>query len=247
MLSFLIRTGVGCLIAAIFFIGCEAETSIPLDPPEGWTASDGKWWREGADTSVAFRKLETLQEMQVVGGEVTYLSNPQMLHQAGALQTRVNNAVKQSLIKLYRNQPEVVDSLFERYVVPEIQKRPVDGDVKTYVEQIKRRAYELIRSHFREPILATQLGKDVPLPPLPDSLEEQQVAGTVRLQLYLDQEGKPVAIERLAGVHPVLDAIATRAATQMEWSPAYYLRSGNWRPGPSWVRYNVIFRAPPES
>lgn len=223
---------------------CKQEEATPFVPPEGWTIETNRWWIEGTDTSGVFRDLETLQSMNVQNVEYFSPSAFSATRQAGRNRRAYVNAVKQSLIRLYRNNPEVVDSLFERYVTPEIEKATPGEDVEAFVEQYKRRGYELIRSHFREPLLAKQIGKDIPMPAYPDSLREQQIEGTVRMQIYLDSEGKPLTISRLEGVHPTLDRMAMNATTQMEWSPAYYLRKGNWRPGPSWARYNITFRAP---
>ncbi len=232
-------------ILLVLFSACkQEEEAIPIGPPEGWVVEGNRWWVEGADTSGVFRDLETLLSMNVPNVEYFSPSAFTATRQPGGNRRPFVNAVKQSLIRLYRNNPEVVDSLFERYVTPEIEKATVGEDVEAFVEQYKRRGYELIRSHFREPMLAKQIGKDIPMPPYPDSLREKQIEGTVRMQIYLDSDGKPLTISRLEGVHPTLDQMAMNATTQMEWSPAYYLRKGSWRPGPSWVRYNITFRAP---
>ncbi|MDX1739727.1 MAG: energy transducer TonB, partial [Rhodothermales bacterium] len=68
------------------------------------------------------------------------------------------------------------------------------------------------------------------------------VTGDVDLQVYINDEGEPAAIEKLQGVHPVLDDIAMVATANVRWQPAYLLRVGKSYPIPSWVRYSVKFR-----
>jgi hypothetical protein len=61
------------------------------------------------------------------------------------------------------------------------------------------------------------------------------------MQVYLNREGAPQGIELISAVHPVLDDIAMKAATQMRWQPAYLLTASKSNPVPAWVRYNVNF------
>lgn len=197
-----------------------AEPDVPAGPPEGWQAEGDRWWRAGVDTARAFRNLEDLGQMGVAEGSSFEL------------------AVKNSLIELFRNDPERIDSLFARFVAPKLAG---GGDVEAF----KREGYGALRTQFREPRTAKALGADIPVP-YPDSLRQKQVSGAVRTQVYLDAEGQPQAVEVLEGVHPVLDAIALRATTEMRWSPAYHFRNGSWQAQPAWVRFNVRF-APPGS
>ncbi len=205
---------------------CAGEEAAPdLGPPEGWTGADGLWWREGFDTTGVFRDLETLGEMGVAESRSLF-----------------TQSVKQSLIRLYRNDPEIVDSLFEKHVAPKI-KVDAGMDYRKEVDQYKRRGLDLIDNHYRAPRARLRLGQDIPVP-YPDSLLQQRISGKVYTQIYLDPEGEPQAIALLEGVHPALDAIAMRAVTQQRWTPAYLLQKGRWRQLPAWDRFNVIFRAP---
>ena len=215
--------------------GCTPEeTVIETGPPEGWEAADGRWWRTGLDTTGVFRDLETLRAMDV--SEVIFLATPRRL----SAQDQFVRRVRHSLIRLYRNQPEVVDSLFERIVLPKRPRVSASGAMEEQVERAKRMSYKYLRKHFEEPRVALRLGVDVPVP-YPDSLRTRQIGGAVQLQVYLDAEGAPVAIKLLDPGHPVLDAIALRATTEMRWRPAYLISKGRWRGIPAWARFTVRF------
>lgn len=221
-------------------LGCAQQEPVERGAPEGWTEAEARWWLTGIDTSGVFRDLETLEAMALTGTETTYLATPQMMRQRATIQDQFERSVRRRLLPLYRNQPEVVDSLFELHVRPLLKDAVQTGDLKPQVDTYQRRAYTLLRKHFREPQMALQLGKDIPVP-YPDSLRERGVGGRVRTQVYLNAEGEPQAVELLEGAHPVLDDIAQRATAQMRWSPAYSLRNGRWVPIPSWTRFSVVF------
>lgn len=225
--------------------GCNrsAEPPSELGPPEGWVADGGRWWRADIDTSGVFRNLETLDAMGIAEEDLTYAADRTLAEQSGVAHRQLMRAVKQSLIRLYRNRPEVIDSLFEQYVVPKIEKASVSGDARKLVARFKREGYQTIRRHFLEPRALRKLGVDIPVP-YPDSLRERGIGGRVRLQVYINEKGEPVAVEKLEGVHPVLDAIAMRATTEMRWQPAYLLRGGKSDPLSAWTRFKVNFTAP---
>lgn len=212
-------------VAFLSFAACQTD-GASTEPPSGWNAEGvDRWWQDGVDTTLAFRDLETLESMGIEVRE-----RPDM---AGHVQGR--------LIEFYRNHPEVVDSLFERIVLPDYADRDPAEDRTARGEQLMSEAYQAINRYFRAPMQRTQLGTDVPLN-IPDSLSH--IAGTFRAQIYLDENGNPVAIERLESVHPTLDALAMNAITQLEWQAAWV---GRAQPTeiPSWARLNVNFRARP--
>jgi hypothetical protein len=153
---------------------------------------------------------------------------------------RLITHVKDSLIPLFRNEPDIVDSLFERFVVPKMADVNIQGDVSPVIKQYKLEGYRTIARHFREPYSLTKMGVDIPVP-IPDSLREKSIVGRVFMQIYISADGDPLAIRQLRGVHPVLDRIAVRAMTQMKWQPAYVLRGGRAVAIPSWARFNVDF------
>lgn len=228
------------LLAAVGLLGCE-EAYEP-GPPADWasesTAGTLRWWQSSVDTSEVFRDLESLRGMGILSGQQTYASTEQLALRTGSLRTEFGNAVKRSLVALYRSAPEVVDSLFEAYARPKLADVDLSGDLMERVEDNKRVAYDAVRKHFREPRPALELGTDVPVI-YPDSL--RAFGGDVRVQAYVDAEGVPVALELIEGVHPVLDDLAMKATTQMRWRPAYVLRGSDWEPIPSWVRFRVRF------
>jgi hypothetical protein len=210
--------------------GCQDRSA--LEPPEGWVGDGTRWWREGADTANVFRDLETLQSMAVVNPyEESRIEATRAGIQRGVAEIQVREAVKRSLIRLYRNEPHVVDSLFERFVTPKIQNDMPSGDLGAYIEQYKREGYDLIRNHFREPLVRQEATF-----PYPDSLRRRNLTGSVLAQVRLDESGEPVAVELIEGVHPALDFIAMRATTQMKWQPAYRRKPGRWQAIPSWAR-----------
>ena len=210
-----------CLLALAVLAGCE--TAPDLGPPPGWNA-DGleRWWQEGVDTSVAFRDLETFEAMNLS-------ERPDGKRTEGP----AHRNIQQNLIALYRNQPEVVDSLFGVIAVPLIDEQAQEADRDDLVQEINR---ELNRVFFYPRPAPDQ---EVSIS-YPDSLRQAGVGGSVKMQVYLSEEGEPLAIKLVDSVDPTLDAIAMRATTQKRWSPAR-LRSGPMR---SWVRSVLAFNAP---
>ena len=85
-----------------------------------------------------------------------------------------------------------------------------------------------------------QLGIDIPVE-VPDSLTTVAAGRAVSFQVFLSEKGEPQAIERLSGVHPVLDRVALLATTDMRWQPAYLLKGRKSVPVYAWVRYRVRF------
>lgn len=217
--------------------GGDDEAS-QIEPPEGWQASERGWWQEDVDTSRAFRSLDSLEVMgvveedQVLAATADELSGDQLIR-----------AVKESLLELYRNEPEVIDSLFERHVAPDLEEASVSGNMEEEIKRLQKESYDTINQYFREPRQTTELGDDVPVT-YPDSLRND-VSGTVETQVYINDDGEPVAIKLLESVHPTLDALAINAARRMRWEPASVIVDGEERQEiPSWVYFNVNFRQP---
>jgi TonB family protein len=231
-------------LLTLLLVGCGADgEQIELDPPEGWTSADVRWWRSDLDTTGIFRNLETLQSMEVAGNDVVYAASNATAVQNEVARQRLARAVKQTLLPLYRTEPQVVDSLFENYVTPKILEAKLSSDLGTEVDRFKKQGYRTITRLYREPRTILHLGPDIPVP-YPDSLRAKRIGGQVRVQASVNEEGEPMAIEIIEGVHPVLDAIALRVTTEMRWQPAYLLRGGKARPLPSWTRFKVHFTVP---
>lgn len=230
------------LTGLLFMFGCGEDD--PTVPPSDWEGTETRWWQEDVDTSEVFRNLEDLTTMGIVDEEELTLS------QGGSItQEQFENAIKQSLLRLYRNDPETVDSLFEEYAAPQLQDADLSGDVvqsdgeidSKLLQEYKKTAYDAINEHYREP----QSKESVSGLPYPDSLRTEETSGEVILQAHINTDGRVDAVEVVQSVHPVLDAIAMRAsATQTTWEPAYVLRDGEWEPSGSWVRSTVPYRMP---
>ena len=229
------------MIAVLVFVtyGCAEETPLRQGPPEGWEGNATMWWQADQDTTSFFRDLESLETMQVAGSEVVYLGKGAVGSEREVRQ-QFKKAVKQSLIRMYRNEPAIVDSLFEQYMAPRIEKVKFTSDPGGDVEKFKKDAYKQLRRHFREPLTTLKLGTDVPVM-YPDSLRQLEVAGEVKLQVYLNAEGEPQSVELLEGVHPMLDQSAMDATTRMRWMPAYVEDDGEWKAIPSWARFRINF------
>ena len=209
--------------------------------PKGWDGNSTYWWQIGADTTNAFRPLESFEDMGVPGSHLLSASlDGSSVGDRRIAQLKFNQYVKESLIELFRNEPDVVDSLFDAYVVPKMEGINLDGDVRPHIKTQQREAYRVIARHFRSPRATTKLGEDIPII-VPDSLREQHISGSVLIQLALNKEGVPVALQNLSGVHPTLDRIAMQAMTQMRWQPAYLLKGSKSVAIPSWARMKVRF------
>ncbi|SHK72774.1 TonB family protein [Rhodothermus profundi] len=216
-------------------LGCQPSTS--LEPPAGWQAADGRWWRDGVDTTLAFRDLTSLAAM---GLEGTPMASVSRTYAAGEVLVQ---AVRRSLTPLFRVHPEIIDSLFNRHITPDLEQTSISGDLEAEVDRLRQESYRELQRYFREPRPVTRLGEDVPIV-YPDSLIARGVAGKVEMQVYLDAEGQPQAIKLLEGVHPVLDRLAMRATAQMRWQPAYVRQGNTWQAVPSWVRFNIRYQIP---
>ena len=124
------------LLTPLLFLlaACGGGSSYNPGAPNGWEADGTKWWIEGVDTSVAFRDLTSLQTMDVGASYAPF----------GAGQ--VLSSIRQSLIRAYRNHPEVVDSLFTLRVAPQIEDNFEGRDQ----EELKREAYQTLTKYFQE-------------------------------------------------------------------------------------------------
>ncbi|MFB6272811.1 MAG: energy transducer TonB [Salinibacter sp.] len=234
------------LVGFFLLAGCGGGSN-PTAPPDGWKTGDMRWWKSGVDTSQVFPDLDSLTTMGVLDKRMS------MMERGQVTQKRFNAAIKRSLIKLYRNNPTIVDSLFEKYAVPKLKKVDLSGDIVGKKGQLKskilnknqKKAYEAINKYFREPQRQKSPDKII----WPDSLRSKEHAGIVKLQVHLTVEGKgdnavarADAIEVLSGTHPTLNRIAMKAATKARWDPAYLLKDDNWTPVESWVRFDIPFQ-----
>ena len=229
------------LLIPILLSGCLAEQGLDLELPSGWeTSSQGRWWVSGVDTLEAFRDLETLQGMGIHMEEVIYDATRPLSEQNTVGEDRMIRYVKQSLLPLFRNQPEVVDSLFDSLVSPKIKKAGTSQDAAGDVARFKREGYRTIYRHFHEPRTILKLGEDISVT-IPDSLKMTAAGRAVSFQVYISEEGTPIAIELLSGVQPTLDLIGLHTTMAMRWQPAYLLRGRKSIPIRAWVRFRIRF------
>ena len=208
------------LLILVLLAGCAREPD--LGPPAGWTADGDRWWQEGVDTALAFRDLETFEAMALS-------ERPDGKRPEGP----AHRNVQQEFLPLYRNAPELVDSLFSEIAVPMIDERSQEEDRDALVRDINR----AMNAVFFFPRPAPD--QDVSIP-YPDSLRQAGIGGDVRMQVYLSEAGEPLSVKLVDRVHPVLDAIAMHATTQKRWVPAA-LRGEPMR---AWVRSVLAFNAP---
>jgi len=234
------------LLGCLFVVGCGGGSS-PTAPPDGWQTSDMRWWEEGVDTSAVFMNLDSLSTMGISD------AGAQLSADGNVTQEQFQAAIKRSLLRLYRNNPMVVDSLFEEYAAPQLQEVDLSGQVLGDQGQLKsdllnknqKMAYQAINEYFREPQREQSPDNIV----WPDSLRSEEYSGIVELQVHLTVDGegdnaisRADAVEVLSGPHPTLNRIALKAATQATWQPAYILEDGNWTPIESWVRFDIPFQ-----
>ncbi len=200
--------------------GCGGG-SADLGPPPGWSADGDRWWQDGVDTTVAFRDLETFEAMGL--GE-----RPDGKRAEGP----THRNVQQQLIALYRNEPEVVDAVFTEVAVPMVDERGQDDDREALVRDVNREMNKLFFFPRPSPNSTVEIA-------YPDSLRQAGIGGAVKMQVYLSEEGAPLAIELIDSVNPTLDAVAMRATARKTWIPAS-TRDGAMR---SWVRSVLNFNA----
>ncbi|MEM1041378.1 MAG: energy transducer TonB [Bacteroidota bacterium] len=189
------------VLALAFFTGCGGSEPVDLGPPPGWNADGMRWWQDGVDTTVAFRDLETFEAMALSerpDGKRT--------------ESPTHRNVQQKFIALYRNAPEFVDSLFTEIAVPLIDARGQDENRDALERDINR---ELGKVFF----FPRPAPSDVAIT-YPDSLRQAGIGGAVKMQVYLSEDGAPLAIKLVDPVHPTLDAVAMRATAQKTWQPA---------------------------
>jgi L-lactate utilization protein LutC len=238
---------IATILVGLFLVaGCGGGSS-PTAPPDGWETSETRWWKSGVDTAQVFPNLDSLSTMGVIDQKMSAMRSGEVTRE------QFNLAIKQSLLRLYRNNPTVVDSLFEKYAAPKLEGVDLSGEIVNQSGQLKEKilnknqksAYQAINEYFREP----QRKKSPDDIIWPDSLRSEEHAGVVKLQVHLTVEGegenavsRADAIEVISGTHPTLNKIAMKAATKATWQPAYTLKEGNWTPIESWVRFNIPFQ-----
>lgn len=189
--------------------------------------------------------METIDDLGVEDEDVVFLAPGEVAALRRNDRSQFERAVKRSLIRLYRNEPVIVDSIFVAHIRPMLDDVKFTNDPVQDIEKFKQKAYKTMRErYFREPRTKLELGTDVPIV-YPDSLREKGIDGAVVLQVRLDASGAPLSVELIKQVHPVLDQIAMEATTRMRWLPAYVMKKKDWQPVPSWARFRIAFSSQP--
>ncbi len=223
-------------------LGCSSGPEYQAGPPDGWLGSANGWWLADTDTAAAFRNLSTFDAMGFPLEEVVYGQGE------ATARAQLINGVKKEFMPMFQSNPELVDSLFQTMGHPKIMRATLGADLSQTMEALNKQIFRSITRHYQQPRTLTRLGsfdqakRDDKIVPIfqPDSLKAQEVYGRVKMQVYLNPEGEPQAIKRLASVHPVLDNLAMQAATKMRWRPAYLRGEGV----PGWALFNVNYQAP---
>ncbi len=220
------------LLAPLFAACGPSGTPELATLPAEWSRSGNQYWKTGTDTTGLFPNLDSLEAMGLIAqGDDT------------DRRAYVERNLKRRLVVLFRNNPRVVDSLFALRFPAWIEGHDLSGSLAGVVDALEGPATKSLGGLFRGPRALKRLGTDIPYA-FPDSLKGRVGDARVRLQVALDAEGAPVAIEVLDPVNPTLDAIAVRAAAQQDWSPIYLNVKNRWEKIPGWVRYNVLFGNP---
>jgi TonB family protein len=230
LLSLRLGLAISALAITLVASGCSTGPAYSEGPPDGWVGEGDRWWKDGIDTAHAFRDLESIESMGKRGAGAATVGGRGVIVEG----------VQRGLVRLYRNEPEVIDSLFRRVVVPRIENAELTPDTRADIERLTQESYRALSNNFQEPRAAKRLGEDIRVT-YPDSLRKAGIGGAVRMQVHVDADGEPVAIALIESVHPVLDQIAMQATTEMRWRPAYLMRRGRWFEVPSWARFNVTF------
>ena len=190
-------------LASVLLLGLAACTgSAPeTGPPEGWVA-DGtdRWYRAGTDTSVAFRDLSTISAMGVAredDGEFVRWAQEEMT-------------------ALYRTNPEVVDSVFGAEFMDDLQAEAPAGD--DYAEAAQALVARVGRDFYQRYNPTQKIPRAEPMT-IPDSLAS--VTGAVVLQVYVDENNQPLAVQKLEGTGTSLDAMMMRDAATASYTDAW--------------------------
>jgi hypothetical protein len=225
----------------LILAGCGGGGGDPAAPPSGWNATETRMWASDVDTSEVFRNLSSLESMGIIGEDVAFGSG-------SVSQGQFQNAVKRSLLELYRSNPAVVDSLFEEHAVPVLQDADLGSDIveegkikQKILDKYSQKALKAIDEHYEQPIIQ----EGITGLPYPDSLRTEENSGRVEVQVHVTADGTVDAVEVVEGTHPILNAIIMRAAaTETTWNPTYVTEDGEQTPYPGWGRLSTNFPAP---
>jgi TonB family protein len=197
-------------------------------------------WMQGVDTSQVFRNMQSLSAMGILAEEFA-------LSGGSITQDQFQKAIKRNLAELYRSNPTIVDSLFERYAAPELENVELGSDAvqggklkQKLLDKHTSAAFKAIDEHYEQPAMQ----KGIEGLAYPDTLRTEENSGEVQVQLHVNESGQVDAVEVVEGTHPILNGIVMKAATQTTWAPAYVTEDGQQTAYPGWGRISTNFPAP---
>jgi hypothetical protein len=226
------------LLALLPLAACQtADSGSAL--PDGWSQDGNRFWAAGVDTTGLFPDLETPESMGIIA-DTTFDERDR----AGW----VARNLKRRMLALYRNQPQLVDSVFEARIPTMIAERDLGGALGPVVDEMERPVRNALLEGFY-PSTGTVLafGKDIDPPVFPDSLAAQMEGARVKTQVALGADGFADAVLILEPTHPTLEQLAVDVIARQKWNAGYVTAENTNRRDrtPSWVRYNVLFGRPP--
>jgi len=202
--------------------GCGGGGGDPAAPPSGWQLGESRMWKEGVDTSEVFRNMESLSGMGVLDKDFA-------LSSGGLSEDQFKKAIKQSLEKLYRSNPTVIDSLFEEHAASTLEGADLTNAVEggqlkpKLLNKYKKQAYDTINPRYRQP----QLQGNASIKSIPDSLRTQENSGRFELQVHVDTTGNVDAVKVIeGGGSPTFNAILMNAATRTKWQTGCLQQDG---------------------
>lgn len=206
--------------------------------PEGWVQSGDLFYRTDVDTTGLFPDLESVESMGLVPAEDEL--DPR--DRAGW----VERNLKRRMVVLYRNNPQLVDSVFQARVPEMIASRNLDNELIPVVDELEDPVRRALLQGFYPPSPLRKLGTEIPVP-FPDSIRSQIDGARVKTQVALGPDGYADAVKILEPVQPTLERIAVGVIAQQHWNAGYVtITNTNRRErARSWVRYNILFGQPP--
>ena len=227
------------LLALALLLSASACTSGDGDAlPEGWLQSGDLYYRADVDTTGLFPDLDSVESMGVVPAD----SLTDQRDRAGW----VERNLKRRMLVLYRNNPHLVDSVFNSRVPDMIASRNLSNELIPVVDEMEKPVRDALLQGFYPPSPLRKLGAEIPVP-FPDSIRAQIDGARVKTQVAIGPDGFADAVQILEPVQPTLERIAVGVIAQQKWNAGYVtITNTNRRErAPSWVRYNILFGRPP--
>ncbi len=224
------------LVLLLTVSACTSGDGAAL--PEGWAQSGDLFYRTDVDTTGLFPDLDSVESMGVVPAEEDV--------DASSRSGWVERNLKRRMVMLYRNNPQIVDSVFNARVPDMIASRSLDDELIPVVDDLEDPVRRALLQGFYPPSPLRKLGTEIPVP-FPDSIRAQIDGARVKTQVAIGPDGFADAVRILEPAQPTLERITVGVIAQQKWNAGYVtITNTNRRErAPSWVRYNVLFGQPP--